>query len=145
MDDDGFAEGGGDDVVMSAEWGEDVLIGELADGIEPVFLTDQGDSSADDDPAGCEESDYLGQCECEGGAGCCQDGGRIVVACRGGFGDECGGDELGVEAGAGEDGPIGLLEFDFSLCERPGGGGDCPAGGDQLELAPGDARPSPKA
>lgn len=109
MDDDRLAEGGGDDVKMSLERWEDIAIGDCADWVEPEFFADQGNSSADDDAAGGEQSDHLGEGEGERGAGCCQDGGRIGVACRGGFGDDCGGDGLRFDAGPVADGPFGLL------------------------------------
>ena len=65
MNDDGLAEGGGHDVVMSAERGEDVTIGEFADWVEPVVFADQGDSAADHDAARGEQCDDLGQGECK--------------------------------------------------------------------------------
>ena len=103
VDDNRLAEGGRNDVVSTEERGEDFAIGEAADWIEPGRFADQGDSSAEHDTAWGENSDYLGEGECKGGAGCCQNGGCITIACRGGFGDDHGGDSLGVEAGRGRE------------------------------------------
>ena len=137
MDDDRFAEGGGDDVELALERREDVAIGDLADGFEPFFFTDQRDSPADDDPARGEQGDHLGQCECKSGAGLLKDGRCVRVAARGRIGDHDGGDLVRVEGRSDQDGPLGGLFRELLPGEFLGGGGDCPARGDVLEF---DAR-----
>ncbi len=138
VDDDGLAEGGGDDVVMSAEGWEHLVVGEFPDRVEPVLFADQGDSAADHDAAWGQQRDDLGQGERKRGTCCCQNGGRVGVAGGGGFGDEGGGDLGGVAVSPGEYEPVRLLSLEFLHGELLCGGGDCPAGGDELELAYGD-------
>ena len=135
VDDDGLAEGGRDDVVTSAEGWEHVMVGEFPDWVEPVVFADQGDSAADHDAAWGEQRDDLGQGECKRGTCCCQNGGRVGVARGGGFGDAGGGDLGGVAVSPGENEPVRLLSLEFLHSVLLCGGGDRPAGGDELELA----------
>ena len=52
MDHDRFPEGGGNDIEGASERGEDDVRQLLTDRVQPEFLPDQRDPSAEDDPPG---------------------------------------------------------------------------------------------
>ena len=115
VDDDFLAEGGGDDVVMSAEWWEDIAIGQSGGSgrtsrCSPIRETPPPITMR----RGASRAIAWVRANAKAGTGCFQDGGRVGVAGGGGFGDQRGGDLVGVAAGQGEDEPV-RLAFLLSL------------------------------
>ena len=66
VDDDFFAERGGDDVEGTTERREDGGVDLRPEGLEPEAIADQRDAAAEDDPPGGDQGDGLAERERQG-------------------------------------------------------------------------------